>query len=166
MFGQILKRKRSLTAQSSWKGRKRLSGLCHLSLPRKQEVRMASSLSCTTPSLIPLSLPFIDRTKTSTSLPPIHPLHRPKPLIPRGSLCVARFGFRPGLFPDPDNAEAVIKNLFGRAESIIYTIADAAVSNPEQVVDSSNKQNSDWLSGITSCLESTLKVWSCPFLFF
>ncbi|PNT25369.1 hypothetical protein POPTR_008G182000v4 [Populus trichocarpa] len=119
---------------------------------------MASSLSCTTPSLIPLSLPFIDRTKTSTSLPPIHPPHRPKPLIPRGSLCVARFGFRPGLFPDPDNAEAVIKNLFGRAESIIYTIADAAVSNPEQVVDSSTKQNSDWLSGITSCLESTLKV--------
>jgi YidC/Oxa1 family membrane protein insertase len=56
--------------------------------------------------------------------------------------------------------------LFGRAESIIYTIADAAVSNPEQVVDSSTKQNSDWLSGITSCLESTLKVWSCPFLFF
>ncbi|KAI5572902.1 hypothetical protein BDE02_10G044300 [Populus trichocarpa] len=119
---------------------------------------MASHLSCTIPNLIPLPpSPFTDRTKTSNSLL-LHPTHLPKPLIPRGSLCVARFGLKPGFFPDPDKAEAVIKDLFGRAESIVYTIADAAVSNSDQVVDSSTTQNSDWLSGITYGLESTLKV--------
>jgi len=125
---------------------------------------MASHLSCTIPNLIPLPpSPFTDRTKTSNSLL-LHPTHLPKPLIPRGSLCVARFGLKPGFFPDPDKAEAVIKDLFGRAESIVYTIADAAVSNSDQVVDSSTTQNSDWLSGITYGLESTLKV--CLVLFF
>ncbi|KAJ6355973.1 hypothetical protein OIU78_004156 [Salix suchowensis] len=119
---------------------------------------MASPLSCPIPNLIPLSpSPFTDRTKTSNSLL-LHPTHLPKPLIPRGSLSVARFGLKPGFFPDPDNAEALVKDLFGRAESIIYTIADAAVSNSDQVVDGSTTQNSDWLSGITYCLESTLKV--------
>ncbi|KAF9673385.1 hypothetical protein SADUNF_Sadunf10G0018600 [Salix dunnii] len=95
---------------------------------------MASPLSCPIPNLIPLSpSPFTDRTKTSNSLL-LHPTRLPKPLIPRGSHYVARFGLKPGFFPDPDNAEAVVKDLSGRAESIIYTIADAAVSNSDQVL--------------------------------
>lgn len=73
----------------------------------------------------------------------------------RGSLCVAQFGFKPDLLPDPDMAQVVIKELFGKAESLLYTIADAAVSSSTTVT---TKQNTDWLSGITNYLETVLKV--------
>uniref|UniRef100_A0A2P2JAD5 Membrane insertase YidC/Oxa/ALB C-terminal domain-containing protein n=2 Tax=Rhizophora mucronata TaxID=61149 RepID=A0A2P2JAD5_RHIMU len=83
-------------------------------------------------------------------------LCNPKPFL-RGSLFVARFGFNPGLLPDPDGsgAENLISDLFGRAESLLYTIADAAVSNSDTVT---SKQNGDWLSGITYGMETVLKI--------
>lgn len=62
---------------------------------------------------------------------------------------MVRFGFRPF---HSDSADAVVGDFFGRVESVIYTIADAAVSASEA------KQSGDWLSGITNCMESVLKV--------
>lgn len=65
-----------------------------------------------------------------------------------------------GQLPDPERFEGTIKELFGRAEGLFYTIADAAVANSD-VVDASStttKQNGDWLSGITSTMETVLKV--------
>uniref|UniRef100_A0A5B6ZEG1 Membrane insertase YidC/Oxa/ALB C-terminal domain-containing protein n=1 Tax=Davidia involucrata TaxID=16924 RepID=A0A5B6ZEG1_DAVIN len=116
---------------------------------------MASFLSIG-PNLV-LS-PFPDRTTTINPL--LHRSHcvrfsHHKPLL-RGTLGVARFGFRHVPFPDPDSAEGLIRDLFGRAEGFLYTIADAAVSSSDSVT--STKQNSDWLSGITYYMESVLKV--------
>jgi YidC/Oxa1 family membrane protein insertase len=103
--------------------------------------------------------PFPARTTTSSN----HPLllhrtyHNYKPFL-RGSMAVARVGFNsPGFFPDPDTAESLVRDLFGRAESVLYTIADAAVSSSDGVTDAT-KQSSDWLSGITYYMESVLKV--------
>ncbi|KAK7312021.1 hypothetical protein RJT34_10563 [Clitoria ternatea] len=76
----------------------------------------------------------------------------------RGSLSVARFGFKPGFLPEPDDAEGVIRELFERAEGLLYTIADAAVSSSDTVATTTAKQNSDWFSGITNYMESILKV--------
>jgi YidC/Oxa1 family membrane protein insertase len=74
-------------------------------------------------------------------------------------MAVARAGFNsPGLFPDPDAAESVVRDLFGRAESLLYTIADAAVSSSSDSVTGATKQSSDWLSGITYYMEVVLKV--------
>ncbi|KAM1260471.1 hypothetical protein COP1_026089 [Malus domestica] len=46
--------------------------------------------------------------------------------------------------------------LFGKAESLLYTMAEAAVLSTLENLTTS-KQSSDWLSGITSYLESILK---------
>ncbi|CAN1295394.1 ALBINO3-like protein 1, chloroplastic [Linum perenne] len=105
------------------------------------------------PSVLPsaaLSRPF-----------PTNPLLR-RPYFPAGltsihkpslrSSSVARFGFHPGSFSDP--------NLLERFESVIYTIADAAVANSD-VLDSATTttaKNNDWFSGITYYMESILKV--------
>ncbi|XP_038886227.1 ALBINO3-like protein 1, chloroplastic [Benincasa hispida] len=79
-----------------------------------------------------------------------------KPFL-RGSLAVARFGFKPEFLPDPDNAEGFVRELFGKAESVLYTIADAAVSaSPENVTTA--KQTDDWFTGITNYMESILKI--------
>ncbi|KAL3649835.1 ALBINO3-like protein 1, chloroplastic [Castilleja foliolosa] len=79
-----------------------------------------------------------------------------KPLL-RGSLGLTRFGL--GQVPDPENAELVIRDLFGRVEGFLYTIADAAVNSSDTVdAVSTTKQNSDWLSGITNAMEVVLKV--------
>lgn len=79
-----------------------------------------------------------------------------KPFL-RGSLAVARFGFKPEFLPDPDNAEGFVRELFGKAESVLYTIADAAVSaSPENVTTA--KQTEDWFTGITNYMETVLKV--------
>lgn len=48
--------------------------------------------------------------------------------------------------------------LVARAEGILYTLADAAVSADPAVVDAAQKPNRDWLSGLTDGLESILKV--------
>lgn len=50
-----------------------------------------------------------------------------------------------------------MRDLIGRAESVLYTVADAAVSSSESVTGTT-KQSSDWLSGITYSMESVLKV--------
>ncbi|KAG4920086.1 hypothetical protein AAZX31_18G011700 [Glycine max] len=77
----------------------------------------------------------------------------------RGSLTVARFGFQPGFLPEPDEAEGVLRELFGRAEGLLYTIADAAVSSSDTVAASTTaKQSNDWLSGIANYMETVLKV--------
>lgn len=109
------------------------------------------------PSLV--LAPFVERTPV--------PLFRranywgyshPKPFL-RVSLSVARFGFKPEFLPDPESTEGVFKELFGRAESFLYTIADAAVSSSASETVTTTNQNSDWLSGITNYLESVLKVF-------
>ncbi|XP_015894550.3 ALBINO3-like protein 1, chloroplastic [Ziziphus jujuba] len=110
------------------------------------------------PSLV--LTPFPDRTHNQL----FRPSHcygfsnHNKPFL-RGSLAVARLGFNPGSFPDPENTQGMIQELFGRAESFLYTVADAAVSSssPAETVTTA-KQNDDWLSGITNSLESVLKV--------
>lgn len=56
----------------------------------------------------------------------------------------------------------MIKDFFGGAGSILYTIADAVVSNSD-IVTTTTEQNNDWLSGITYYMESVLKV--CFFRF-
>jgi len=74
---------------------------------------------------------------------------------------VAKFGFlNSGQLPDPEKVEGTIRELFGRAEGLFYTIADAAVANSDAVASSSDtaKQSGDWLSGITDTLETVLKV--------
>ncbi|KAJ8548328.1 hypothetical protein K7X08_030797 [Anisodus acutangulus] len=108
--------------------------------------------------------PFIDRSRT---LNPVsfrthfgnHPTNKP---FSRGMLGVAKFGLGQDPFPDPENAEMIFKDLFARAEGLLYTVADASVSGTADtvVVDAteSAKQNSDWLSGITNGMESVLKV--------
>ncbi|XP_022776223.1 ALBINO3-like protein 1, chloroplastic isoform X2 [Durio zibethinus] len=122
---------------------------------------MASSLSFR-PTMLLVLTPFVDRTG-----PPNHLLNRTqfpgfsarRPFL-RGSLSVAKFGFKPGLLPDPDASEGVIRELFTRAESLLYTIADAAVSSSDAITTTTTttKQNNDWLSGITNSMEAILKV--------
>lgn len=82
-----------------------------------------------------------------------------KPLLRAGNSGVARFGLGQVPFPDPEDAELVIKDLFGRVEGFLYTVADAAVNSYDAVdAVSTTKQNSDWLSGITNAMEVVLKV--------
>ncbi|EOY00758.1 OxaA/YidC-like membrane insertion protein isoform 6 [Theobroma cacao] len=120
---------------------------------------MAASLSFRPNMLLVLS-PFVDRTG------PPNPLlnrtqfsgfsaHRP---FLRGSLPMAKFGFKPGLFPEPDAYEGVIRELFTKAESVLYTIADAAVSSSDTITTTTSTKQNDWLSGITNSLETILKV--------
>ncbi|GMH31100.1 hypothetical protein Nepgr_032943 [Nepenthes gracilis] len=113
-------------------------------------------------SLGPHLILYTFPTRTSTTQNPL--FHRTqfsrqsnsKTLL-RGALAVANFGLlNSGQLPDPENVEGVVRELFGRAEGFLYTIADAAISNSETV--STTKQNSDWLSGITNYMESILKV--------
>ncbi|XVF43833.1 hypothetical protein PTKIN_Ptkin02bG0072000 [Pterospermum kingtungense] len=122
---------------------------------------MAASLSFG-PNMLHVLSPFVDRTGPPNPLLNRtqfsgFPAHRP---FLRGSLSVAKLGFKPGLFPDPDASEGVIRELFTRAESLLYTIADAAVSSSDTITATSatTKQNNDWLSGITNSMEAVLKV--------
>ncbi|KAG8365990.1 hypothetical protein BUALT_Bualt17G0029500 [Buddleja alternifolia] len=81
-----------------------------------------------------------------------------RPLL-RGSVGVTRFGLGQAPFPDLEDAELIIKDLFGRAEGFLYTIADAAVNSSDTVdAVTGTKQNNDWLSGITNAMETVLKV--------
>ncbi|KAL7261246.1 hypothetical protein ACSBR1_006815 [Camellia fascicularis] len=104
--------------------------------------------------------PFPDRTTTLNPL--LHRTHylglsNHRPFL-RGSLGVARLGFKNVPIPDPHAAEGLIRDLFGRAESFLFTIADAAVSSASSDSVTGTKQSSDWLSGITSYMETVLKV--------
>ncbi|KAB2052971.1 hypothetical protein ES319_A12G156100v1 [Gossypium barbadense] len=113
---------------------------------------------------MPLVLsPFLDRTG-----PPNPLLNRPqfpgfsaRGQFLRGSLSVAKLGFKPGLLPDPEASEGVLRELFTRAESLLYTIADASVSSSDTIAtttSATSKQNNDWLSGIANSMETVLKV--------
>ncbi|XP_010932280.1 ALBINO3-like protein 1, chloroplastic [Elaeis guineensis] len=80
----------------------------------------------------------------------------PSPLLLRdGGFLAARMSSSPHL-PDFETAEGLARELFGRLEGLIYTVADAAVSSDAAI--ESSKQNGDWLSGITNYLETVLKV--------
>ncbi|GAU43206.1 hypothetical protein TSUD_300930 [Trifolium subterraneum] len=120
---------------------------------------MASLLPCT-PTI--LSTPFANRTTTHLPLRPhSHAFPPSTKRFLRGSLSVARFGFQPGFLPEPEDAEFVIRELYNRAEGLIYTIADAAVSSSDTVVTTTTataKQNNDWFSGITNSMETVLKI--------
>ncbi|KAK8537299.1 hypothetical protein V6N12_043465 [Hibiscus sabdariffa] len=122
---------------------------------------MAFSLSLR-PAMLLVPSPFLDRTG-----PPNPLLNRTQ--VPglsarrqflRGSLPVAKLGFKPGLFPDLDASEGAISELLARAESLLYTVADAAVSSSDTIATTTaatTKQN-DWLSGIANSMETVLKV--------
>ncbi|CAK9312406.1 unnamed protein product [Citrullus colocynthis] len=116
-----------------------------------------ASISPYRPNFVFSSFP----TRVPNSNPLFHGVQFPglshhKPFL-RGSLAVARFGFKPEFLPDPDNAEGFVRELFGKAESVLYTIADAAVSaSPENVTTA--KQTDDWFTGITNYMESVLKI--------
>ncbi|XVF85115.1 hypothetical protein PTKIN_Ptkin17bG0092400 [Pterospermum kingtungense] len=73
---------------------------------------------------------------------------------------MTKFGSKPGLLPDPDASDGVISCLFTRAESHLYTIADAAVSTSDTITTTATatKQNNDWILGITNSMETILKV--------
>lgn len=73
---------------------------------------------------------------------------------------VARFSPGP-LLPDLEGVDELVREVLGRAEGVIYTIADAAVSSSDAAAAAAgqdSKQSADWLSGITNTLESVLKV--------
>ncbi|XP_023001985.1 ALBINO3-like protein 1, chloroplastic [Cucurbita maxima] len=116
-----------------------------------------ASLSPCRPNFMFSSFP----NRVPTSNPLFHAvqfrgLSHHKPSL-RGSLAVARFGFKPEFLPDPDNAEGFVRELFGKAERVLYTIADAAVSaSPEDMTTA--KQTEDWFTGITNYMESVLKI--------
>ncbi|XP_016180670.1 ALBINO3-like protein 1, chloroplastic [Arachis ipaensis] len=120
---------------------------------------MASLLPCAPPNIA--STPFGNRT----GFPLLNRSHSyavsaSTRSFLRGSLSVARFGFKPGFLPEPDAAGEVLRELFDRAEGFLYTIADAAVSNSDTAATATTtaKQNNDWLSGITNYMETVLKV--------
>ncbi|XWS22699.1 hypothetical protein CRYUN_Cryun29cG0058500 [Craigia yunnanensis] len=122
---------------------------------------MAASLSFR-PNMLLVLAPFVDRTGPRNPLlnrTQISGFSAHRPFL-RGSLSVTKFGFKPGLLPNPDASEGVIRELFTRAESLLYTIADAAVSSSDTITSTTTttKQNNDWLSGITNSMETILKV--------
>lgn len=73
--------------------------------------------------------------------------------IARGSLSVVKLG----LNQVPDESEGLIRDLFGRAEGLFYTVADVAASSGSGP-GTDAKQGSDWFSGITYYMETVLKV--------
>ncbi|XP_020214038.1 ALBINO3-like protein 1, chloroplastic [Cajanus cajan] len=120
---------------------------------------MASLLPCA-PNIV--SAPFANRSGLSRfpRRPHSHSFSGSTRHFLRGSLSVVRFGFKPGFLPEPDDAEGLLRELFGRAEGLLYTIADAAVSSSDAVAPTAAaaKQSNDWLSGITNYMETVLKV--------
>ncbi|TKY47712.1 ALBINO3 protein 1 [Spatholobus suberectus] len=118
---------------------------------------MAALLPCA-PNIV--SAPFGNRSRSHLPhRPHSHAFSGSTGHFLRGSLSVARFGFQPGFLPEPDDAEGVLRELFGRAEGFLYTIADAAVSSSDKVAASTTaEQSNDWLSGITNYMETVLKV--------
>ncbi|KAF6157554.1 hypothetical protein GIB67_004492 [Kingdonia uniflora] len=114
------------------------------------------------PKHLPLS-PLLQRTRTSPTNLFLNPRgfsfnsHNHETLL-RGSLSVVRFNLRPppSSFPNANGADGMIRELFGRVEGLYYTLADAAVSNLDStsVVD---KQNGDWLFGVSNLMENVLK---------
>ncbi|CAN6872894.1 unnamed protein product [Brassica oleracea] len=116
---------------------------------------MASSISLRPTSLI-LSSTFSTGRVLHFRRSPFS--RRPSSSSCRHRTLVAQFGLGPGSFPDPGFSLDLIKD---HAESLLYTIADAAVSSSEtfeSVSGTTTKQNSDWFSGIANYMETILKV--------
>ncbi|KAF8107958.1 hypothetical protein N665_0116s0155 [Sinapis alba] len=116
---------------------------------------MASSISLKPTSLI-LSSSFSTGRVLHFRSSPFS--HRQSSSSCRHRTLVAQFGLGPGSFPDPGFSLDLIKD---HAESLLYTIADAAVSSSEtfeSVSDTTTKQNSDWFTGIANYMETILKV--------
>ncbi|XP_043724823.1 ALBINO3-like protein 1, chloroplastic [Telopea speciosissima] len=111
---------------------------------------------CLRPHSLVLS-PTVDKTRHVNRLlhRTSHGFSNKKSLLPC-KVGVVRSSLSPDSFPDPESAETLVRQLFGRAEGFIYTIADAAVSSSDSVT--ATKPNGDWFSGITGYLESVLKV--------
>uniref|UniRef100_A0A1D1YQW7 ALBINO3-like protein 1, chloroplastic n=1 Tax=Anthurium amnicola TaxID=1678845 RepID=A0A1D1YQW7_9ARAE len=117
-----------------------------------------ASLMCHHP---PFLLP--SRTSSRHSLPSrslIWLVPRRKPL-PRGGSVAASLG--PPGFSDFEAAGEWARELVGRAEGFLYTVADAAVNSAPDAsttagpaVEASKQR--DWLSGITDYMEFVLKV--------
>ncbi|XP_072969719.1 ALBINO3-like protein 1, chloroplastic [Typha angustifolia] len=113
----------------------------------------------------PLSFQSKTLTLTPFRPPPTYLSRRahfgflPTPFLLRRSFA-ARVGSGPHL-PEFETVDGLARELFGRVEGLIYTVADAAVSSPDTtatVVEGSKQQTGDWLSGITGYMETVLKV--------
>ncbi|CAN6881778.1 unnamed protein product [Brassica oleracea var. botrytis] len=83
--------------------------------------------------------------------------HRPSSSSSYRRILVAQFGFSPG----PVSLDLVKEHV----ESLLYTIADAAVSSSETfdsvsgtTITTTTNQNSDWFTGIANYMETILKV--------
>ncbi|KAF3590038.1 hypothetical protein F2Q69_00027652 [Brassica cretica] len=83
--------------------------------------------------------------------------HRPSSSSSYRRILVAQFGFSPG----PVSLDLVKEHV----ESLLYTIADAAVSSSETfdsvsgtTTTTKTNQNSDWFTGIANYMETILKV--------
>ncbi|KAG2320792.1 hypothetical protein Bca4012_056162 [Brassica carinata] len=117
---------------------------------------MASSISLKPTNLILSSSFSTGRALHFRRSPFIHT--PPSSSSSRHRTLVAQFGFGPGSFPDPGFSLDLIKD---HAESLLYTIADAAVSSSEtfeSVSGTTTKQNNDWFTGIANYMETVLKV--------
>ncbi|RID53521.1 hypothetical protein BRARA_G00907 [Brassica rapa] len=117
---------------------------------------MASAISLRPTSLILSSSFSTGRVLHFRRFPFSH--RPPSSSSSRRRTLVAQFGLGPGSFPDPGFSLDLIKD---HAESLLYTIADAAVSSSEtfeSVSGTTTKQNSDWFSGIANYMETILKV--------
>eukprot|EP00268_Persea_americana_P018788 TRINITY_DN1958_c0_g1_i4.p1 TRINITY_DN1958_c0_g1~~TRINITY_DN1958_c0_g1_i4.p1 ORF type:complete len:565 (+),score=105.82 TRINITY_DN1958_c0_g1_i4:201-1895(+) len=83
------------------------------------------------------------------------PLHLTTPRIADSH--VTRSGLHHHSLPDPE----LVRELLGRAEAFLFTVADAAVtssSDAAAATTTTSKQSGDWLSGITNYMETILKV--------
>lgn len=83
--------------------------------------------------------------------------HRPSPSSSYRRTLVAQFGFSPG--------SVSLDLIKDHVESLLYTIADAAVSSSETfdsfsgtTTTTTTNQNSDWFTGIANYMETILKV--------
>ncbi|WVZ61260.1 hypothetical protein U9M48_011163 [Paspalum notatum var. saurae] len=82
------------------------------------------------------------------------PSRRPPSAAPRLRFRRLRLRLRPVAALGPADAG----DLLGRVEAFLYTVADAAVSAAPEAVADAKEAHGDWLSGITTSMETVLKV--------
>ncbi len=86
-----------------------------------------------------------------------------------------------GQLPEPQHVDLAItalshhvpflavQDMLVKAQGLLYTLADATAATTDAgqtaAVDAVQKQNGDWLSGVTSTLEMALTVSDCPLSF-
>lgn len=88
------------------------------------------------------------------------PLSSRRPPTSRHAALIVRSSFQQfePLGDAPEFLSRVVPEFVARAEGVLYTLADAAVSTDAAVADTVQKPSRDWLSGLTDVLESILKV--------